>query len=96
MVQKINPHPAPGCNRSPPPYYVFSKDANLGSVPSISSEVLDLTNFSIYHRIAACAINLIITACVACKNPVQTRKIIQFIKLENVKHQVQIDRRIRQ
>ena len=39
MVQKINPHPAPGCNRSPP-YYVFSKDAILGSVPSISSEVL--------------------------------------------------------
>ena len=25
-----------------PPYYVFSKDAILGSVPSISSEVLDL------------------------------------------------------
>ena len=41
MVQKINPHPAPGCNRSPP-YYVFSKDAILGSVPSISSEVLGL------------------------------------------------------
>ena len=41
MVQKINPHPAPGCNRSPP-YYVFSKNANLGSVPSISSEVLAL------------------------------------------------------
>ena len=39
MVQKINPHPAPGCNRSPP-YYVFSKDTILGSVPSISSEVL--------------------------------------------------------
>ena len=39
MVQKIYPHPAPGCNRSPP-YYVFSKDAILGSVPSISSEVL--------------------------------------------------------
>ena len=39
MVQKINPHPARGCNRSPP-YYVFSKDAILGSVPSISSEVL--------------------------------------------------------
>ena len=39
MVQKINPHPAPGCNRSPP-YYVFSKDAKLGSVLSISSEVL--------------------------------------------------------
>ena len=45
MVQKINPHPAPGCNRSPPPpYYVFSKDAILGSVPSISSKVLDLFN----------------------------------------------------
>ena len=41
MVQKINPHPAPGCNRSPP-YYVFSKDAILGSIPSISSEVLAL------------------------------------------------------
>ena len=41
MVQKINPHPAQGCNRSPP-YYVFSKDAILGSVPSISSEVLGL------------------------------------------------------
>jgi hypothetical protein len=39
MVQKINPHPAPRCNRSPT-YYVFSKDATLGSVPSISSEVL--------------------------------------------------------
>ena len=39
MVQKINPHPAPGCNRSSP-YYVFSKDAILESVPSISSEVL--------------------------------------------------------
>ena len=39
MVQIINTHPAPGCNRSPP-YYVFSKDAILGSVPSISSEVL--------------------------------------------------------
>jgi hypothetical protein len=43
MVQKINPHPAPGCNRSPP-YYVFSKDAIVGSVPSISSEVLALVN----------------------------------------------------
>ena len=42
MVQNINPHPAPWCNRSPPPYYVFSKDAILGSVPSISSEVLEL------------------------------------------------------
>jgi hypothetical protein len=42
MVQKINPHPAPGCKRRPP-YYVFSKDAILGSVPSISSEVLGLT-----------------------------------------------------
>ena len=41
MVQKINPHLAPECNRSPP-YYVFSKDAILGSVPSISSEVLGL------------------------------------------------------
>ena len=41
MVQKINPHPATGCNRSPP-YYVFSKDTILGSVPSISSEVLVL------------------------------------------------------
>jgi hypothetical protein len=39
MLQKINPHPAPECNRSPP-YYVFSKDAILGNVPSISSEVL--------------------------------------------------------
>ena len=39
MVQKINPRSAPGCDRSPP-YYVFSKDANVGSVPSISSEVL--------------------------------------------------------
>ena len=39
MVQKINPHPAPGCNRSPP-YHVFSKDAIRGSVSSISSEVL--------------------------------------------------------
>ena len=43
MVQKINPHPAQGCNRSPP-YYVFSKDAILGSVPSISSEVLRLSS----------------------------------------------------
>ena len=41
MVQKINPHPAPGCNRSPS-YFVFSKDAILGSVPSIASEVLVL------------------------------------------------------
>ena len=41
MVQKTNPHPAPRCNRSPP-NYVFSKDAFLGSVPSIFSEVLDL------------------------------------------------------
>jgi hypothetical protein len=40
MVQKINPYPALGYDRSPPPYYVFSKDAILGSVPSISSEVL--------------------------------------------------------
>ena len=40
MVQKINPHPAPGCPR--PPWIVFSKDAILGSIPSISSEVLDL------------------------------------------------------
>ena len=39
MVQKINPHPAPGCNKSPP-YYVFSKIAILGGVPSIFSEVL--------------------------------------------------------
>ena len=31
MVQKINPYPALGYNRSPP-YYVFSKDAILGSV----------------------------------------------------------------
>ena len=44
MVQKINPHPAPGCNRSPP-YYVFSKDAILGSVPFISSEVLGLVKY---------------------------------------------------
>ena len=42
MVQKINPHPAPGCNRTP--YYVFSKDAILRSVPSISSEVLGYAN----------------------------------------------------
>ena len=41
MVQKINPHPALGHNRSPP-YYVYSKDAILGSVPSISSEILAL------------------------------------------------------
>ena len=41
MVQKINPHPVPGCNRSPP-YYAFSKDAILGSVPSIFSKVLTL------------------------------------------------------
>ena len=47
MEQKINPHPAPGCNRSPH-YYVFSKDAILGSVPSISSEVLDLVDISIF------------------------------------------------
>ena len=46
MVQKINPHPAPGCNRSPP-YYVFSKDAIIGTVPSISSEVLALSNHSL-------------------------------------------------
>ena len=43
MVQKINPHPSLGCNRSPP-YYVFSKDAIFGSVPSISSEVLEQTD----------------------------------------------------
>ena len=47
MVQKINPHPAPEFNRSLP-YYVFSKDAILGSVPSISSEVLELT-YHIYN-----------------------------------------------
>ena len=47
MVQKINPHPAPGCNRSPL-YYVLSKDAILGSVPSISSEVLALAHFRIF------------------------------------------------
>jgi hypothetical protein len=41
MVQKINTYSALGYNRSPP-YYVFSKDAILGSVPSISSEVLVL------------------------------------------------------
>jgi hypothetical protein len=44
MVQKINPHPAQRFNRSPP-YYVFSKAVILGSVLSISSEVLDLGNF---------------------------------------------------
>ena len=43
MVQKINPHPALGHNRNPP-YYVFSKDTILGSVPSISSEVLGLSS----------------------------------------------------
>ena len=43
MVQKINPYPALGHNRSPP-YYVFSKDTILGSVPSISSEVLRLSS----------------------------------------------------
>ena len=49
MVQKINPHPTPGCNRSPPPSsYVFSKDAIFGSVPSISSEVLALAHFRIF------------------------------------------------
>ena len=42
MVQNINPHPAPGVMGAP--YYVFSKDAILGSVPSISSEVLDLVH----------------------------------------------------
>ena len=49
MVQKINPHPAPGCNRRPP-YYVFSKDTILGSVPFISSEVLALLYISGYIR----------------------------------------------
>ena len=34
-----------GCNRSLP-YYVFSKAAILGSVPSISSEVLELCYLS--------------------------------------------------
>ena len=42
MVHKINPYPARMCDRSPP-YYVFSKDAILGNVPSISSEVLGLS-----------------------------------------------------
>ena len=42
MVRKINPHIVSECKRSPPPYYVFSKDEILGSVPSIYSEVLDL------------------------------------------------------
>jgi hypothetical protein len=41
MVPKIQPHPSLGCNRIPP-YYVFLKDAILGSVPFISSEILDL------------------------------------------------------
>ena len=45
MVQKIHSHPAHGCNRSPL-YYVFSKYANLGSVSSICSEVLERTHLS--------------------------------------------------
>ena len=28
MVQKINPHPAPGCNRSPPPLLCIFKRCN--------------------------------------------------------------------
>ena len=38
MVTPIQPRGV--IEAPPPPYYVFSKDANLGSVPSISSEVL--------------------------------------------------------
>ena len=53
MVQKINPHPAQRCNRSPH-YYVFSKDAFLGSVPFISSEVLDSSHEEIIDQ--ACGI----------------------------------------
>ena len=30
MIQKINPHPAPGCNRSPPPTMYFQKMQFLG------------------------------------------------------------------
>ena len=56
MVQKINTHPAPGYNRSPP-YYVFSKDAILGSVPSISSEVLGLANRAALPLISASALS---------------------------------------
>ena len=41
MVQKINPHPAPGCNRTPPTMY-FQKMQFLGVFRPISSEVLDL------------------------------------------------------
>ena len=37
-------------------------------------------------------LNLIFAACAACKNWVQTRKKIQFIKLNNCKNKAQIDR----
>jgi hypothetical protein len=43
MVQKINTIQPWGVIGALP-YYVFSKDAILGSVPSISLEVLVLTN----------------------------------------------------
>ena len=64
MIQKINPHPALGCNRSPP--LCIFKYAILGSVLSISSEVLDyfshhakwvhtsklrIQNLEFFHRI---------------------------------------------
>ena len=47
MIQKINPHAAQGCNRSPPlllcMYFQIMNDANLESVPSTTSEVLALS-----------------------------------------------------
>ena len=48
---KNQPPSSPGVEKEPP-YYVFSKDAIFGSVPSISSEVLAL----IIYTIVLCSI----------------------------------------
>ena len=75
----------------------------LASIPFIYLHSI----FEIHQFEISSLMNWIFTACVACKNLVQTRK-IQFIKLEiqagechinmymyfSVKNQVQIDRRI--
>ena len=50
MVQKINPHPAPGCNRSPPPLLCIFKRCNSWecSVHFFRGPWLKSMNF--YHK----------------------------------------------
>ena len=53
MVQKINPHPATGCNRSPP-YYVFQKMQFLGVFRPFLQRSLPDPKDEVWKSLLAC------------------------------------------